>query len=95
MIKELSVPKQKAENFLYRVTDQSWDNVIKDEKGKLRPPEQLIGTIDWTLRLEAYAYLGHRNKSLIPKFASEIRHLWNAWIDVLETNDKKDKRIFS
>jgi len=82
--------KEKAERFLFWIVEQKWDDAIKNTSS-MRYVDDLI---EWPLRFEAHAYLGHRYKERIPEFAKELRALWLRWIDLKEKHKSKDEKLF-
>ena len=73
---EVFEAKQRAESFLSRVLEQKWDESITlSSSAELRDD-----AVEWPTRLEAYAYLGPKDKGLTQPFEKELTGLWNKWL---------------
>jgi len=82
--------KERAERFLFWVADQKWADTIKDTNST----EFKYNVLDWPFRFEAYAYLGHRYKKHIRRFAQELKALWSEWVVLKEKQGSAEKEIF-
>lgn len=92
-MENLEKAKERAENYLYRIIEQKWDKpgipVLIKSTG--RPPRTIrikmkrmdyFELMNWSLRFEAYSYLGNKYRKKIRSFARELRELWNEWIEL-------------
>lgn len=89
-MENLKKAKERAESFLCRIILQKWNSFVKKNK----KPLDYWETIDWSLRFEAYSYLGYRNKKNIEKFAIEIRNVWDEWIELNNKGHIGSEKIF-
>jgi hypothetical protein len=94
--KDISDAKKRGEDFLFRVVENKFTNTLKAVRQRRNNniDADIDEIIDWPVRLEAYAYLGHKHKELIPRYAQEVRELWDGWIQLMDRSKVKDKRIF-
>ncbi|MCG7853876.1 MAG: hypothetical protein MIO92_15250, partial [Methanosarcinaceae archaeon] len=82
--------KEKAEQFLFWVVDQKWADIVSDANSR----EYKYNVLDWPFRFEAYAYLGHKYKKHVRRYAQELKALWSEWIILKEKQESADKEIF-
>jgi hypothetical protein len=89
-IDQIIEAKQRAEAFLFKAIEEKWNEIVKDTNSiEYRD----VGTA-WPLRFEAYAYLAHLHKELIPRFSTELKGLWSEWINMRAADEPKKRRIF-
>jgi len=81
-MKEIRKVKERAEEYLHKVVNKSWNNLVNIEKDKYIPE-------GWPIQLDAHVYLGHKYKNFIPEFAIKIRNLWLNWAKWYENEDHK------
>lgn len=95
-LKDISDAKERGEAFLLRAIDEKFENVVGAfrEKKSRNTDFWFNEFFDWPIRFEAFAYLGNKHKHLVPKFARELRKLWDLWIDLMDKSDVEDKRVF-
>ena len=91
-MKNLKEAKERAENYLYRIIEQKWDRFVKNDKRK--PPKHYYEEMDWSLKFEAYSYLGNKYKNKVNSFAIELRELWNEWVELNKKGLLGREKIF-
>jgi len=85
-MKEIKKAKEKAEKYLHKVINKSWNNLVNIEKDKHIPYK-------WPLQFEAHVYLGHKYKNFVAEYAIKIRNLWLNWSKWYESKDEKYGRF--
>ena len=107
-MKNLEKAKERAENYLYRIIEQKWDSFVKNGIPVLikwvgRPPRTVrikmkpidyFELMNWPLRFEAYSYLGNKYIKKIRNFNTELKKLWNEWIELSKKGLFGSKEIF-
>ena len=83
---EIEKVKEKAEKYLYKIVNDSWNNLTNLEKDDYIP-------LNWPIQFDAHVYLGNKYKNLIPGYAVKIRSLWLNWMKWYESKDNGYKRF--
>lgn len=88
---EIIKAKEKAENFIKKILEQSW-KITYDKS--FEDYDSSIEIDDWCLRFEGYSYLGNRHESNKKAFAIELQELWDKWINLSKKRELGTKKIF-